>query len=407
MTTGKQALQDALNHRQPAKVPIDLNGTLVSGMHASCVAALRKYYALPERMVRMYDVFLGLGYMETDLLEAMGIDVQAPLPLADNIGSRYRPLDGWKEMPMPWGQTVLVPGQFAWSVDANGDYLGYPSGDRAAGPLARMPKSGYFFDAIIRQPGEIDDAKLDPADNLEEHALLSEEDLDYIADQAKQAEQTANGRAIVATLPDGGMGDICHIPGMALSRPKGIRDVEEWYVSTVSRRDYIRAIFARQTEIALENMRRIHARVGDIFSAVFVCGTDFGTQTGQFCSADSLRDLHMPFYKKMNDWIHANTGWKTMKHSCGAVEPLIEVFLESGFDILNPVQCSASGMDPAELKKRYGDRLVFWGGGVDTQRTLPFGTPAEVRREVLERCRIFVRRARRTSYEVKVLCEPW
>jgi uroporphyrinogen-III decarboxylase len=97
----------------------------------------------------------------------------------------------------------------------------------------------------------------------------------------------------------------------------------------------------------------------------------------------------MPFYKELNAWIHRNTPWRTFKHSCGAVEKLIPSFLESGFDILNPVQCSAAGMGPEHLKSTYGDRVVFWGGGVDTQQVLPYGTPAEVREQVLRRCEIF------------------
>jgi len=91
----------------------------------------------------------------------------------------------------------------------------------------------------------------------------------------------------------------------------------------------------------------------------------------------------------MTGWIHENTPWKVFKHSCGAVEPLIESFIEAGFDILNPVQCSANGMDPQLLKDKYGDRITFWGAGVDTQQTLPFGTPDDVKAEVEERLRIF------------------
>ena len=107
-----------------------------------------------------------------------------------------------------------------------------------------------------------------------------------------------------------------------------------------------------------------------------VCGTDFGTQKSSFCSAETFRELWLPYYKRINDWVHRNTNWKTFKHSCGAVEKFIPSFLEAGFDILNPVQCSAAGMEPERLKAAYGDRLVFWGGGVDTQQVLPFGTPA-------------------------------
>ena len=99
----------------------------------------------------------------------------------------------------------------------------------------------------------------------------------------------------------------------------------------------------------------------------------------------------MPYYKRINDWVHRHTAWKAFKHSCGAVETLIPAFIESGFDILNPVQVSAAGMDARILKEKYGRDIVFWGGGVDTQKTLAFGTPEEVRTEVLERCEIFGR----------------
>ena len=104
---------------------------------------------------------------------------------------------------------------------------------------------------------------------------------------------------------------------------------------------------------------------------------------------NTLRDLYFPYYKQVNDWIHAHTPWKTFKHSCGAVSKFIPTFIEAGFDILNPVQCSATGMEPEKLKAEFGDRIVFWGGGVDTQKVLPFGTPAEVREQVLRRCEIF------------------
>jgi uroporphyrinogen-III decarboxylase len=87
--------------------------------------------------------------------------------------------------------------------------------------------------------------------------------------------------------------------------------------------------------------------------------------------------------------VHRNTNWKTFIHTCGSVRAFMEDFIDAGFDILNPVQCSAADMDPAALKESYGDRVTFWGGGVDTQKTLPFGTADEVRAEVRERIRIF------------------
>jgi uroporphyrinogen-III decarboxylase len=123
--------------------------------------------------------------------------------------------------------------------------------------------------------------------------------------------------------------------------------------------------------------------------AIFLCGTDFGTQKSSFCSVDTFRSLYFPYYKRVCDWVHANTSWKILKHSCGAVTKFLPSFIEAGIDILNPVQCSATGMAPEELKAEFGDRLVFWGAGVDTQHVLPFGTPQQVREQVLRRCEIF------------------
>jgi uroporphyrinogen-III decarboxylase len=105
----------------------------------------------------------------------------------------------------------------------------------------------------------------------------------------------------------------------------------------------------------------------------------------------TFRTLWLPYYKRLCDWIHRNTTWKVFKHSCGSVERFYEAFIEAGIDVINPVQCSAAGMDAAYLKDKYGERLVFWGGGVDTQQVLPFGTPREVREQVLRRCEIFSR----------------
>jgi uroporphyrinogen-III decarboxylase len=249
-----------------------------------------------------------------------------------------------------------------------------------------MPNGGYFFDAIVRQD-PIDEERLNPANNLEEFKVVSEVDLAHLEREARRA--AATGRAVVAAFGGTAFGDIAQVPAVGLKHPKGIRDISEWYMSTVSRRDYVYAVFEGQSEIALANLARIAARAGAFVDVVNICGTDFGTQNSSFCSPATFRSLWMPHYRRINEWIHANTRWKTFKHSCGAVAKFVPLFIESGFDILNPVQCSAAGMDPEALKQKFGRDLVFWGGGVDTQRVLPFGTPREVREQVLRRCEIF------------------
>ena len=191
------------------------------------------------------------------------------------------------------------------------------------------------------------------------------------------------------TLPGTAFGDIALVPAPWMKRPKGIRGVQEWYMATVTHRDYVMKVFEVQCECALKSIEKLAAAVGDRVQVVFVSGTDFGTQTGQFCSAQTYRELYQPFHKKVNDHIHKLTRWKTFIHSCGSVVPFIPDFIEAGFDVLNPVQCSARGMDPRWLKREFGRQLVFWGGGVDTQQTLPFGTPDQVYRQVRERIDIF------------------
>ncbi len=197
------------------------------------------------------------------------------------------------------------------------------------------------------------------------------------------------GKGIIANFGGTAIGDIALVPAINLKAPKGIRDVADWYMSTLMRSDYLHQVFEKQTDIAVKNLAMAKEATGDHVDAVFICGTDFGTQDSSFCSLETFDELYAPYYRKINNWIHKNTRWKTFKHSCGAVEPFMEHFIDSGFDIINPVQVNAAGMDPVKLKEKYGDRLVFWGGGADTQKVLPFGTPEEVKAHVIKECEIF------------------
>ena len=375
----------ALRHEEADGIPLDLGGTAVTGVHVSCVAALREHYGLEKRPVKVHEPYQMLGLIDEDLKQAMGIDVEGVYPYKTMFGF---PNTDWKEWRLPGGLEVLVPRLFMTTVDDAGNTLIYPEGDPAAPPSGRMPKDGFFFDSIIRQD-PIDEENLDPEDNFEEFGPISGEELDHVRRSVRDA--AASGGAVVATFSGTAFGDIALVPAPFLKHPKGIRDVAEWYMSTRSRRSYVHRIFSKQCEFALQNLQKIHQAVGDAVDVVFTCGTDFGTQTSAFCSVETFRELYFPYYKEVNDWIHRHTTWRTFKHSCGSVVRFIPSLIECGFDILNPVQCSAAGMKAEDLKATYGDRLVFWGGGVDTQKVLPFGAPPEVRGQVLERCSVFSR----------------
>jgi hypothetical protein len=384
--TSRERVAQALAHQEPDRIPLDLGGSATTGMQVSSVYLLRQALGLdpPGTPVKVVEPYQMLGEITPDLQEALGVDViQLPGPRT-MFGF---PNQGWKEWRLFDGTPVLVPEAFNTEVEPDGSLLMYPEGDKSVPPSARMPKDGFYFDSLKRQE-PIDEAKLNPEDNLEEFGPVSDADLAHFVRETKRLYEETD-KAILGNFGGTAFGDIALVPAPWLKHPKGIRDVEEWYVSTVSRRDYVYRIFERQCEIGLANLQKVYQAVGNRITAVFVTGTDFGAQHGSFISPKAYRDLYQPFHKIINGWIHQNTPWKTFIHSCGSVWNLYAHFIEAGFDIHNPVQCSAAEMEPRRLKETYGDRITFWGGGVDTQWTLPFGAAEEVRAEVRQRIRTF------------------
>jgi len=380
----KERVLAAINHKEPDAIPVDFGATPVTGVHVQAIERLRTHYGLEKRPVKVIEPYQMLGEVDIDLREVLGVDVIGLSPKNNMFG--FDNGAPFKEFKTFWGQVVLVPQNFNTTIDTNGDLLIYPEGDISAPASGKMPKSGYFFDAIIRQD-PLDEAQMDPEDNLEEFSPISEDDLDYWRKEVARVKDS--GKMIIANFGGTAFGDIALVPGVNLKHPKGIRDVTEWYMSTLMRPDYIHNIFDKQSTIAIGNLEKIYSVIGNDIDGVFICGTDFGTQDSQFCGLDTLEDLYVPYYKIINNWIHQHTSWKTFKHSCGAVEPFINTFIDSGFDILNPVQIGAAGMDPKHLKDTYGDRITFWGGGVDTQNVLPFGSPEDVKKQVQQTCDIF------------------
>jgi uroporphyrinogen decarboxylase-like protein len=382
--TSKERVLAALSHQEPDHIPVDFGSTAVTGVHVSCVAGLRDHYGLEKKPVMVHEPYQMLGYVEDDLKDAMGLDVEGVFPRKNMFGF---PNEGWKEWDFN-GLTVLVPEAFRTTIDENGDTVIYPEGDMSVPASGKMPNGGYFFDTIVRQE-PIDEDDWNVEDNLEEFGPIDDEDLAHLKREVDVAK--TKGRAVIATFGGTAFGDIALVPGPFMKNPKGLRDIAEWYMATAANPEYVHQIFSKQCEYGLANLARIHQFVGNDVDAVFLCGTDFGTQSSTFCSTRTFDNLWFPYYKQVNDWIHKNTTWKCFKHSCGSVGRFIPSMIESGFDILNPVQCSAANMGEEHLKSSFGENLTFWGGGVDTQKVLPFGTPEEVREQVLRRCEVFSR----------------
>src|SRR5512140_1171316 len=227
ITSSQQNFQKTINHEQPDKVVVDFGSTGVTGIHVLIVEKLRDYYGLEKKPVKVVEPYQMLGEMDQDLIKAMDIDVIGLFSAKNMFGV---PNEKWKVRKTLWGQEVLFPGSFNYTYNSNGDILMYPEGDTSVPPSGMMPKSGYFFDAIDRQQ-PVDDSKLKVEDNLEEFGHVTQPELEYWK-KTVAAIKNSN-KAIIASLGGTALGDIALVPAINLKHPKGIRGVEEWYISTL------------------------------------------------------------------------------------------------------------------------------------------------------------------------------
>lgn len=371
--TSRERVLTALDHREPDRVPLDLNGTFCTGIAATSLLALRKHLGLADRPLRVYDMYQMLGEVEFDLVERFRIDCLPVLTPAVTMGLRR---EGWKPWTLMDGTRVEVPGAFEVEVTPEGDWLCYPNNDRSRPPAYRMPRDGFYFDTI----GYADfhpDWEPPPLEQLRSSATwrVPDEELRFLQDHAR-ALREGTDKALVLGL----------VPGVGLSYVGSLTD---FWCLLGRDPDYVRALFDIHTECSLGNLPLYWQALGDSIDVFFVTGLDFGTQKSEWFRPEVFERVYLPGLKAIFTWIHEHTTWRILEHSCGSIPNLVGYLAEAGLDALNPVQTSAAGMDPAWLKATVGDRLTFWGGGVDTQSTLPFGTPDEVRAEVAERIRVF------------------
>ncbi len=252
--TSRERLHAALNHQQPDRVPVDIGATFVTGIHVTALARLRRAVLGSVGPIRLCEPYQMLGQVDDELRAALGIDVIG-------LGGRKSLLgtdeSAWKPFTFWDGTELLVPHNFNITIEpGTGDWLMSPEGDASVPPSARLPKGGYFFDAIVRQQ-PIDEDKLDPRDNTEEFKLLGPEDIAFYHEKKKWFEQHAEDGAVMV-IPGTAFGDIALVPAPFMKNPKGIRDIAEWYMITASRQDYVREVFEKQCEVALEKPGDAH-----------------------------------------------------------------------------------------------------------------------------------------------------
>lgn len=369
----RERVKAALEHRQPDRVPVDIGGSVVTGIHAAALDRLRKALGLKPSMVKVFEPMMMLGLVEEDVRQALGGDVVGLNAPGTLLGYRN---ERWKPWRLPDGTDVLMGGGFAATYGADGTIYAYPNGNMSTAPSAKMPAGGQYFDNIVRQEDLTDHAFDARRDYADQYTVFSDEVCRYYEEQSSACYDT--DCAVFGNFFLGGVGDIFHIPGAWIERPRGVRDLQDWIMAHYDHPEYVKEFFDMQTEVTMTNLELYRQAVGDRIVAIAVSGTDFGAQGGTFISPGAYREFYKPYHRRFNDWVHKNTCWKVFFHSCGSIVAIMDDFIEVGVDIINPVQMSAKGMDLRYLKETYGDRIVFWGGGVDPQRTLPFGTPEEV-----------------------------
>lgn len=373
--SSRERVLKAINHQEPDRVPLDLGGSIVTGIMAGALAQLRNHLGMVHQPVEVYDVFQMLGRVTPDLVKQFECDMLPVEPEA--IFFDHLPNRDYKPWTLFDGTEVQMPGNFAVEISPQGDWLMHEASDPAKPVIARMPKDGFYFDklSVTAWNPDFEPPSIESLRNSN-WRRLSDETLLHLQTQAQFLRRNTD-KALVLTNWGGATG------------PPSVGSLPDWLVMLASEPNYVRELMDLGAEIAIDNLKLYWQTLGDNIDIIFIDGSDYGTQQREMFSPATFERFYEPCYQTQCSWIHQHTPWKIGKHCCGSIPNLIEPMIRAGIDILNPVQTSAAGMDPQWLKDTFGERITFWGGGVDTQQVLPFGTPAEVYEHVAERIRIF------------------
>jgi uroporphyrinogen decarboxylase len=341
MVTPRDRLLTALDHREPDRIPFDLGSTQVTGIHAVAYRRLRDYLGLPAVAPRICDVVQGLALPDDDIVERLDVDVRGLFPLNSHN----------------WQINLFDAGACLAFVDE-------------WGITQHQPKDGGLYFSVVKSP--LDRADLAPED-VRAHAWPDTGDLRRIEGLRGIAEAYRDqGRAVMIK------GVLAGVFEMA----QRVRGMERLMVDLASDQGLACAILDTMVELKLRFWELALPRLGDLVDVVSEAD-DYATQTSQLISPRMFRRIFKPRLQAVFSRIHQLAPHaKLFFHSDGNIRPMLPDLIEIGVDILNPVHITATGMEPAALKRDFGRDVCFWGGGVDTQSVLPFGTPQEVRDNV-------------------------
>jgi len=340
----RERVHMALNHEEPDRVPIDLGSTPVTGICRNAYASLLACLGLSGREIQVVDILQQLAGVDEDVLQALEVD--------------FRPIQ------------TNPPAGFRLQVRDEGDYEVYY--DQWGAKLSRPKVGGHYFD-YVEYP-----IKESTLQALERYSWPDPDDPSRYAGLRERA------RTLREQMPYALVG-ICDLATDILARPQWIRGYAESMLDLAADPDFAEAFLERLTQIAVRAWSHFLDEVGEYLDVVTFYD-DLGMQDRPLISPAMYRRLVKPRHARIIETIKTRTKAKVFMHSCGAVSELIPDIIEIGVEILNPVQVSAAGMgNTAELKRRYGKNLAFWGGVCDSQRVLPFGTLAEIQEETRQR----------------------
>jgi uroporphyrinogen decarboxylase len=333
----------ALNHKEPDRIAIDLGGSICSSIHKKPYLELKKYLGMEVEEIIMADYVQQLPYLDEGLLERFGVDfrmVQLPAATAPDL-----------------------------EIFEEGDYWAFI--DRWGSKL-HMPKDGGLYFDWVEFP--IKETSMTALDRYQWPRPDPPGYIDQLQAQAKYLYENTDFALVGSGLIGGGI----------FEQPARTMGLENFLLSLVTDPKFADRFMERITEIYIESCNTYLDQIGK-YLQVFTYWDDVNSQDGWLISPDIYRKMIKPKQRRLVEAIKKKTDAKLYYHGCGAVFELIPELIEIGFDIINPVQVSAAGMETQVLKKTYGQDIVFWGGGIDTQKTLPFGTPEEVSEEVKQR----------------------
>jgi len=374
--TSRERVQKAVSFQQPDRVPIDLGGMKASGIAAGTYNRLKKNLGI-RAPTRILDPRFMIAEVGEEIRKRFHVDV-IPVDLSCITGA-VRPESEWIPRTLFDGSSALFPPGTGIREEPDGSWT-LLSADGSPTTF-RMPRGGYYFDDTSFNRGDgIDPTKFKPQSDIPDGSLR------MLADYAGGLYRSTD-----YALLGWGFG-VCFM-GLSLitDRSNNVTQgmPDEWMMMLMTEKEACHELMNRSVEATISCLRLVNQAVGGYCFAWGIASDDSGTQRCEFIAPDLWAEMMKPHYRKLCDWVHANTSFKTFLHSCGSIPQLIPHWIEAGVDILNPVQTSAAGMDPRKLKSEFGRKLVFWGGGCDTQSVLPNGTPQEVREHVKENVEIF------------------